>query len=97
MIDSLTARDFSKTVGTSSTLIIAPNSYREWVAIVNQGANNVWLRLGAAAEADKGIFLINGGGNAVFDKREMPWYGEIYGIADSVASKITCQEVEVLH
>ena len=92
----LDARDRSKLVAVTSTLILEVNSYRRWAVFVNQGANDIWLALGTAAVADKGIYLKAGGGAFLLEETNL-WTGEIYGIADAVASKLTCQEVEERH
>ena len=92
----LDARDRSKLVATTSTLILEANSYRVWAAFVNQGTTDIWLRLGAAAEEDKGIYLKASGGATLIEATN-PWAGEVYGIAITAASKLTCQEVEERH
>ena len=90
----LVARDRSKDAATTSTLIVETNLNRRWVAFVNRGSTDVFLRLGAAAVADTGIYLKAGGGATMLDMVLTPWYGEIYAIALTTASRVTCQEVE---
>ena len=72
-------------VGTSSSLLIEPNSYRVWAALSNGGATDVWLALGEAAVTGKGIYLKAGGGAVVFDLN-MPWKGEVRGIATAAVN-----------
>ena len=90
------ARDRSKLIATTSTLILEANSYRIWAAFVNQGATDIWLQLGEAAAEDKGIYLKAGGGATLIETTN-PWPGGVYGIAKTAASKLTCQEVEERH
>lgn len=82
------------TVAITDSLVIAANARRKWLILVNQGANDIWLSLGSGkAVADKGVYLKAGGGAVLFDTLN-PWLGEIRGIADTVPSKLTIQEVE---
>jgi hypothetical protein len=90
----LVARDRSKSVAITSTLLVETNINRAWVALVNTGGTDVYLRLGAAAVASEGIYLKAGGGALILDMLTTPWYGEISGIAITAASIVTCQEVE---
>lgn len=90
----LVARDRSKDAATGSTLMVETNLNRRWLAFVNKGGTDVFLRLGAAAVADTGIYLKAGGGSLLLDMVLTPWYGEIYGIAITTASLVTVQEVE---
>ena len=89
-------KDRSTLVDITSTLILEANSYRVWAVLVNQGATDIWVALGAAAVADKGI-LLKAGGGALLIETTNPWPGEVYGIAETSASKLTCQEVEERH
>lgn len=82
-------------VGASSTLILAPNAYRVWASIVNDGISDAYLALGEAAVLSQGIYLKASGGVAVFDEN-MPWKGEISGIA-SGANNVCVIEVEEVH
>ena len=90
----LVARDRSKEAATTNTLMVETNLNRRWVTFVNRGSTDVFLRLGAAAVADTGIYLKAGGGAIMLDMILTPWYGEIYGIALTTASRVTIQEVE---
>ncbi len=89
----LEVRDRSKLIAITSTLMLEDNDKRVWATFVNQGGNNVWLRLGVAAVADTGKFLTANGGNFVMDMATTPWYGKVYAIADGVASIVVCEEV----
>jgi len=90
----LVARDRSKSVAITSTLIVETNLNRKWVAFVNKGGTDVYLRLGEAAVANEGIYLKANGGSLLLDMVLSPWYGEVRGIAITAASIVTCQEVE---
>jgi len=92
--EELIARDRTKTVATTSTLVVETNLNRRWVAFVNKGAFDVYLRLGAAAVASTGIYLKANGGSLLLDMVLTPWFGEVYGIAIGTGSLVTCQEVE---
>ena len=91
----LVARDRSKSVLTSSMLLVETNVNRVWLALVNKGTNDVFLRLGGAAVADTGIYLKANGGSMLLDMVLTPWYGEVRAIAITAASIVTCQEVEL--
>jgi len=91
----LVARDRTKTAAIASTLVVETNVKRIWVAFVNRGTNDVFLRLGEAAVADSGIYLKANGGAILLDMVLTPWYGEIYAIAITAPSIVTCQEVEL--
>ncbi len=90
----LVARDRSKLIEITSTLLLETNVIRSWVAIANKGANDVFLRLGTEAIADEGIYLKASGGSILLDMVLNPWFGEVYAIAITVASLVVCQEVE---
>ncbi len=97
IISAYVANDKSVEVQTTSTLVVPPNAYRRWLVFVVQGATGIWLRLGATAVADAGIWLVDSGGAIIIDMATMPWYGEVNAIAQTAASKLTCQEIEVYH
>lgn len=88
------ARDRSQTVAIGSTLMVPTNSLRQWVAFVNAGGFDVFLRLGQPAVANTGIYLKALGGSLLLDMILTPWYGEIFAIAITTPSLVTCQEVE---
>lgn len=90
----LVARDRSKSIATGSTLQLETNVNRVWVAFVNKGDNDVYLRFGAPAVASTGIYLKAKGGSLLLDMLTTPWFGEVNAIAITVASLVTCQEVE---
>ena len=81
-------------VGTNSSLVIEPNAYRVWAALSNGGVTDVWLALGEAAVTGKGIYLKANGGAVVFDLN-MPWKGEVRGIA-TAAVNIGLEDVGVV-
>ena len=81
MKETLAAIDRSGSIAITSTLVVAPNPRRKWVTFVNEGANKVNLRLGAAAAVNTGIPLLAGGGSFVMDMATLPWYGSVNAIA----------------
>lgn len=90
----LVPRDRSQTVPIVSSLMLETNLNRSWVAFVNKGDNDVFLRLGDPAVADTGIYLKAKGGSMLLDMVLTPWFGEVYAIAITTPSRVTCQEVE---
>lgn len=80
----------SSTVSTGSTLIVATNTARAYVAIVNDSANTVYLGIGTNAVLGKGIRLNANGGSFEMTPDGI-FTGPIYGISSS-ASAITYLE-----
>lgn len=84
-------------VGTSSTLLLAANEYRQAVYLSNPTANPVWLNFGAAAVADQGIPLGPGAVmafNLLEDQRDAWQRKVIYGIAVGSVAGISVFEQE---
>lgn len=90
----LKENDRSRSVPTSSALVVGPNPRRKWILFVVEGANKVNLRLGAAAVVNTGIPLLGSGGSLLLDMKNTPWYGTINAIATTGASQLTVTEVE---
>lgn len=76
---------------STSTLVLASNVGRVYAAIVNNSANSIWISLGAAAVANKGILLNANGGSYEINPNNM-YVGNIYAIASSTTSTVTIVE-----
>jgi hypothetical protein len=83
----LTAVNTGVSVAVTDTLILAQNLGRREVTIVNDGANVVYLALGAAAVANAGIRLAAGASYTT-----NLWEGTIRGIALTGATNVTLCE-----
>jgi hypothetical protein len=57
---------FSQTVGDTSTLIVAGNVLRKYLAITNDSTNDVYISIGTPALVNKGVLLKANGGSIVF-------------------------------
>ena len=60
-----------KSIGTSSTIVLAKNLSRKIADIVNDSDQVIYLALGASAVLNKGIRLNAGGGS--YDRRNVVW------------------------
>lgn len=89
----LIPRDRSRLIAVTNTLILAENPLRRWVSFGNSGDNDIFIQLGAEAEAGKGIYIRAKGGAVLLDMFLTPWYGDISGIAITLASNLACIEV----
>lgn len=76
------------TVGTSSTLITATSSSRQYLGIVNDGDTAVYLNFGNAAQLGKGIRLNANGGSYEINGNNL-FMGAVYGIATSTPSDVS--------
>ena len=79
-------------VGTSSTAIVAANTARRYLVLVNSGSYPVFLGIGATAVADKGIYLAPSGGSYEINEHNLFVKG-INGIAVGGSSNVTVTEV----
>jgi len=70
----------------------AMSSHREYVALVNHGAQTVYLGLGDPAELNKGIMLAPNGGSVEFKREDgqVP-PGKIWGIVSTGTSIVGIQ------
>jgi hypothetical protein len=82
-----TAVNTGVSVATTDTAILAQNLGRREVTIVNDGANVVYLALGATAVANQGIRLAAG---AAYTTNL--WEGTVRGIALTGATNVTVCE-----
>ena len=76
------------TVTTSTTVILAANAARQYAVIVNSGSNPVFLGIGTAAVADKGIYLAPSGGSFEINQDNL-LINAINGIAVGGNSNVT--------
>ena len=86
-----------KTISVSeiaSTVVLLSNTLRVWALLVNTGATDVFLRLGAPAALHTGIPLVAAGGWCLINK-DMPWTGGVEAIAETAASVVTVVEVSL--
>lgn len=81
-------------VKETSTEVRAENKARNGLEIVNESTGKIFLKLGAAAVAEEGLYLAPGGS---WDGRIGPilWTGSVFGISASGAGEnnITVTEV----
>jgi hypothetical protein len=80
-----TTNDFEELVDTESTIILAANPLRKYVAFTNNGENSIYLNLSETATIRQGIYLTPAG-SFDFDK---PYFGAISGIAADDISSIS--------
>lgn len=78
-------------VGTSSTQVVAFNSNRKGLVLVNISANNIYLAFDNTAVAQKGILLTGGGGAWSMDDYTF-CVTPINAIASGADSTLTIQE-----
>ncbi len=90
IIDPVTNSSVDVSASTS-TLVLPANMVRQYAAIVNDSANTVWLSLGTAALADKGITLNANGGSYEINPNNA-YIGNVYAIASSTTSTLTTVE-----
>lgn len=86
-----TGTNTSASVTTSNTSIVAGNSGRQYLVLVNDGANPVYLGFGATAVANKGIRLNASGGTLEINQDNL-FTGAINGIATGGTSVVTVFE-----
>lgn len=77
------------TIGTSSTTVIAANSNRISLTLVNDSTNKIYVSKGATAVSGSGILLNASGGSLIIDD----YAGTIYAIATGAGSNLTVSEV----
>jgi len=81
-------RDFSGSATTANQLVAPWNPVRNYIAIVNDSDEVIYVSLGIPAAVHKGIRLNAAGG--VFEKDaklEKMFYGDIYVIHDGAGNK----------
>jgi hypothetical protein len=69
-------------VGSTSTFILAANSSRRFLFLVNDADEDIYVSLGSAAVMNEGVLLTAGGGALTLDTTSM-WQGAIYAICAS--------------
>lgn len=79
------------TIGLTSTLVLAANSQRRWLFLVNDSDENIYVSLGSAAVVGSGILLTPGGGALTLDTASM-FAGDVYAICASGGKNLTVSE-----
>lgn len=86
LIDSITHTEIA--VATSSTAVIAANAQRQYLLLINDSDTVIYLKLGAAAAANKGIRLnANGGSLEMSGLMGNNYQGAINGIHAGTGTK----------
>jgi hypothetical protein len=83
----ITPNNGGVSVLTTSTLIVAENSSRNGIVLVNGGSNPIWVSFGTAAVVGQGAYLAANGGALPMDDTAL-WCGAIYGIGVGGASQV---------
>lgn len=78
-------------VGNTSTLVLAANSSRRYLFLVNDSDENIYVSLGSAAVMNEGILLTSQGGALTLDTTSM-YIGAIYAICSSGTKNLTICE-----
>jgi len=84
--------NFGVDVDTNSTQVLASNSLRKHVTLINSSDVVLWLGFGEAAVVGQGVYIEAGGGAYEIDGSNL-FTGVVYAIAASGASK-KCVGVE---
>lgn len=79
------------TVGAVSTLVLAANSSRRYLFLVNDSDENIYVSLGLPAVMNEGILLTAGGGALTLDTTTM-WLGSIGAICATGGKNLTVSE-----
>lgn len=83
-------------VATTDTVVLDNNLSRHWALLINDGDNDIYIRLGEAAALNTGILLNANGGWCLINK-DMPWTGVIHAIAATAATILLVTEVSLQH
>ena len=78
-------------VADSSTIVLASNSSRRYLFLVNDSDESIYVSLGSPAVMNEGVLLTAGGGALTLDTTSM-WRGAIYAICASGGKNITFAE-----
>lgn len=78
-------------VGNTSTLVLAANSSRRYLFLVNDSNESIYVSLGSAAVLNEGVLLTSGGGALTLDTTSM-YHGAIYAICASGGMNLTICE-----
>lgn len=81
------ATNSTKSLDTTSAVLLAANSARKYAVIVNSSDVGVWVSLGATAVIGTGAYLAPAGGVFEIDDQNL-WQGAVYGIAASGSGKV---------
>jgi len=75
--------------GTSSTLLLATSSARQYAAFVNDGSTNIYLELSQSPAVKYEGIRLNSGGGAYEINLDNLYTGPVYCIADTSAASST--------
>lgn len=81
----------SVSIGIASTLVLAANSSRRYLFLVNDSDENIYVSLGSAAVLNTGILLTSQGGSLTLDTTTM-WTGAVYAISLNGGKNLTICE-----
>jgi hypothetical protein len=84
-----TSTSGSATVGATSTKILSFNSARAYLLLVNDGTEDIYISLGAAAVINKGLRLNADGGVIELKMDGVQFIGEVYAICASGGMNLT--------
>ncbi len=88
------AKDHSKAVTTTSSLVLVANRYRSFASFVNDSDAVIYLMLGNNAALNTGVRLNALGGSLEINTLNL-FKGDIFAIHGGVGNKVLCiQEVE---
>jgi len=78
-------------INSASTSVLAANSNRRFLFLVNDSDENIYVSLGGIAVVNEGILLTAGGGALTLDIASM-WLGSISAICTSGSKNLTISE-----
>lgn len=81
----------SQSVGNTSTLVLAANSTRRYLFLVNDSDEDIYVSLGSPAVMNNGILLTSQGGALTLDTTTM-WAGAVYAICTTGGKNLTICE-----
>ena len=87
----------STSVATATTQVLARNTDRSYARIDNDGANQVWCRLGTATATAGTGFAINPSNSSTltsveFGVNHIPYFGAVQCVAETAATAVTITE-----
>lgn len=77
---------FGVEIDNTSSIIIAANDSRKYIAITNNSTEDIYLNLGSTAFLNQGIYLAANGGSYEIYTNQIPYYGAISAICNTTAS-----------
>jgi hypothetical protein len=77
---------FGAEITNTSSIIIAANNNRKYIAITNNSEQDTYLNLGATAFLNQGIYLAANGGSYEISTNQIPYFGAISAITNTTAT-----------